>query len=282
MARVSSKPARSRTNRSTIRPSIWLWLSVPIALLVAIAAGVGFLAEDLYRDTPYFAAQAVGQDLVTLIVALPVLVASAILAGRGSGRAHLVWLGVLVYLVYSYVIYALSVQFNSLFLVYVALLGCSLYALIGGLATTDFAGVKARFSRRTPARAVSIFLALLAVLFYLMWLSEAIPAVLTGEVPQSVTDNATPTNAVHVLDMAWILPATILTAIWLWRGRALGYTLAGILLSFLSLLALAIMSMIVFMVLYGQAVSAGPAAIFAVLLAISLWMLIRYLRGLEE
>lgn len=60
------------------------------------------------------------------------LVASAILAGRGSGRAHLVWLGVLVYLIYSYIIYALSVQFNPLFLVYVALLGCSLYALIGG------------------------------------------------------------------------------------------------------------------------------------------------------
>jgi hypothetical protein len=82
--------------------------------------------------------------------------------------------------------------------------------------------------------------------------------------------------------MAWILPATILTALWLWRGRAVGYTLAGVLLTFLSLLALAIMSMIVFMVLYGQAVSVGPAAIFAILFAISLWMLVRYLRGLEE
>lgn len=282
MARVISKPVRSRTKRSAVRSSIWLWLTVPIALLVAIAAGVGFFAEDLYRDTPYFAAQAVGQDLITLVVALPVLVASALLAGRGSGRAHLVWLGVLVYLVYSYVIYAIAVQFNPLFLVYVALLGCSLYALIGGLASTDFVEIKARFSRGAPVRAVSIFLAVLATLFYFIWLSEAVPALLAGEVPQSVRDNGTPTNAVHVLDMAWILPATILTAIWLWRGRALAYTLAGVLLSFLSLLALAIISMIVFMVLYGQAVSAGPAAIFAVLLAISLWMLIRYLRGLEE
>lgn len=265
-----------------MRMKIWLWLTAPIAILVAIAAATGLFVDDLYRDLPNFEAQAVGQDLITLIVALPVLVISAVLAGRGSRRAYLVWLGILVYIVYSYMIYALSVQFNPLFLVYVALLGCSLYALIGGLATTDFAVIKANFLRRTPVKAVSIFLAVLAVLFYFMWLRETIPALFAGEVPQSVVDNGTPTNAVHVLDMAWILPATILTALWLWRGRAIGYTLAGVLLTFLSLLALAIMSMIVFMVLYGQAVSVGPAAIFAILFAISLWMLIRYLRGLKE
>lgn len=282
MTRIRPKPARNRSNGSVTRPGIWLWLTAPIAILLTIAAGVGFFVEELYRDAPYFAAQAVGQDLITLVVALPVLVASALLVARGSGRAHLVWLGVLVYLVYSYAIYALAVQFNPLFLVYVALLGCSLYALIGGLATTDFEGIKTRFSRVTPARAVSIFLAVLAVLFYFMWLSEAIPTLFSGEVPQSVIDNGTPTNAVHVLDMAWILPSMLLTAVWLWRGRALGYTLAGVLLAFLALLALAIISMIVFMVLYGQAVSVGPAAIFAILFAISLWMLIRYLRGLKD
>jgi hypothetical protein len=282
MAQARSKSTRSTANGSATRPSIWLWLTAPIALLVAIAAGGGFFIEDLYRDTTYFAAQAIGQDLITLLVALPVLVISALLASRGSKRAHLVWLGVLVYLVYSYVIYALAVQFNTLFLVYVALLGCSLYALIGGLATIDFAGIKAHFSQETPVKAVSIFLAVLTVLFYFVWLSDTVPALLAGEVPRSVIDNGTPTNAVHVLDMAWILPATVLTAIWLRRGWALGYVLAGTMLSFLALLALAIISMIVFMVFYGQAVSAGPTAIFAVLFAISLWMLIRYLRGLEE
>ena len=73
--------------------TIWLWLTGPIAVLVAIAAGVGFFIADLYRDAPANAAQAVGQDLITLIVALPTLLISAILALRGSRRAHLVWLG---------------------------------------------------------------------------------------------------------------------------------------------------------------------------------------------
>jgi hypothetical protein len=261
--------------------TIWLWLTGPIAVLAAIAAGVGFFVEDLYRDASLNAAQAVGQDLVTLAVALPVLVISAILALRSSMRARLVWLGAIGYLVYTYASYALAIKFNALFLVYVALLGCSLYALIGGLATTDFAAIKARFSRGTPVKAVSIFLGLVAVLFYFMWLSEDVPALLAGVVPQGVVDGEAPTDVVHVLDMAWILPANALTAMWLWRGRPLGYALAGTLLSFLSLLVLAIMSMIVFEVLYGLAAGVGIAVFFGVVFAISLGMLVWYLRGLK-
>ena len=263
-------------------PRIWLWLTGPIAVLVAIAAGVGFFSYDIYRDAPINAAQAVGQDLITLVVALPTLVISAILALRGSRRAHLVWLGVLGYLVYTYMTYTLAIQFNPLFLVYVALLGCSLYALIGGLATTEFAGIKARFSRATPVKAVSIFLGVVAVVFYSMWLSEDVPALLAGGVPQGVIDGEAPTDVVHVLDMAWILPAVVLTAVWLWRGRALAYVLSGTLLSFLSLLVLAIMSMIVFQILYGVATAVGIAVVFGVVFSISLGMLVWYLRGLKE
>jgi hypothetical protein len=272
-----------RSPRTTTR--IWLWLTWPIALLVTIAAGVGFFIDYLYRDAPVNAAQAVGQDLVTLVVALPVLVVSAILALRGSMRGHLVWLGALGYLVYTYLSYALAIEFNPLFLVYVALLGLSLYALIGGLATTDFARIKARFSPATPVKAVSIFLGVVAALFYIMWLSEDIPALLAGGVPQGVMEAEAPTDVVHVLDMALLLPANVLTAILLWRRRALGYALAGTLLSLLSILVLAVMSMLVFQVLYGVAAVAealGIAVVFGVVFAISLGILVWYLKGLKE
>ncbi|HEX5913422.1 MAG TPA: hypothetical protein VFY54_09875 [Rubrobacter sp.] len=264
---------------------IWLWLTGPIAFLVTIAAGVGFFIDGVYRDAPVNAAQAVGQDLITLLVALPVLVVSAILALRGSMRAHLVWLGALGYLVYTYASFALAIEFNSLFLVYVALLGLSLYTLIGGLATTEFAGMKAHFSRGTPVKAVGIFLAVVAVLFYFMWLSEDIPALLAGEVPQGVIEAEAPTDVVHVLDMALLLPANVLTAIWLWRRRALGYVLAGTLLSFLSLVVLAVMSMMVFQVLYGVAAvveALGIAVVFGVVFAVSVGMLVWHLSALEE
>ena len=259
----------------------WLLLTVPIAVLLAVATGVELLFDVFRGDSPYFVAQALGQDFVTLLVALPALVIGAVLAALGSDRGRLVWLGVLVYLVYTYAIYAFHVRFNSLFLVYVALLGFSLYALIGGLATMDFERMKGNHTRERAAKTAGTFLLVVSILFYVVWLSEVIPALLSEDAPQSVADNGTPTSGVHVLDMAWILPALAMTGFWLRRKRAVSYALAGALLTFLLLLALAIVVMVVSMLLSGEATSVIPAAIFGLLGASSLGMLVRYLGGME-
>ncbi|RPI78192.1 MAG: hypothetical protein EHM41_26045, partial [Chloroflexi bacterium] len=148
-----------------------LWLTAPICVLLAIAAGSGVFIKWLYRDAPGLVAQAIGQDLVSLVVVLPVLIITAILARRGSVRARLIWLGGIAYLVYTYTSFAFAIKYNPLFLVYIALLGCSLYALISGLATLNLVGGKACFAGTTPTRAVSIFIVVLASLFYFLWLS---------------------------------------------------------------------------------------------------------------
>jgi hypothetical protein len=269
-------------NESVRRTNVWLWLTLPIAILLTIAAGGGVFITSLYRDAPYFVAQAVGQDFISLIIVLPTLIVTAFLASRDSPRARLIWLGGLIYLVYTYAVAVFDVRFNPLFLVYVALLGCSLYGLIGGLVTTDLVGIKSCFTEKTPVKVVSIYLAVLAVLFYLLWLSEIVPALVAGVIPQSIQANGTPTNAVHVLDMAWILPAFGITAVRLWRKGALGYTLAGALLTYGMLLILAILSMVVVMMREGYPVVIPQVMIFGVLFAISVGMLIWYMKGLKS
>jgi hypothetical protein len=244
-----------------------------------IAASGGLFIGDLYRDTPYFTAQARAQDLVNLAIVLPALIITALLAHRGSARALLIWLGGMIYLVYSYVIAAFDVQFNAFFLIYVALLGCSLYALILSLATLDAAGIKARFADKAPVKVASAYLAVLAVLFYVLWLSEIVPAILSGKVPQSLQDNGTPTNAVHVLDMAWILPAFAIAAVSLWRKQAWGYVLAGALLSYVVLLVTAVLSMVLFMAQEGFPVVLPQVVIFTTLFVVSLGILMWYLKG---
>jgi len=260
---------------------VWLLLSIPIAVLLAVAAGGGVFVPSLYRDAPFFATQAVAQDFITLFVVLPTLVVSAWLAGHRSDRGRLVWLGALAYLVYSYIIDAFVVRFNSLFVVYVALLGCALYALIGGVVTTDMNGIKARFAGRAPVKSVSVFLAVLALTFYAAWLSEAIPAGLDGTVPLSVQQNGTPTNAVHVLDMAWMLPAFLIAAVGLARKTALGYTLAGATLTFVVLLALAVLSIVVFMVRGRYPVVIPQVALFGTFFVLSIGLLSWYLKALQ-
>lgn len=209
-----------------------LWLSVLDALLVLLASASGIFLKSIYaRETPSWAVQGIGQDIVNL-VAVVVLFISAYFVNKESVKAVLVWSGVLLYLIYAYVIYAFDVHFNSLFLVYVAILGLSFYALAGNVIHMHLDQLQAAFSANTRARPVSAFLLLLGVVFYLLWLSEEIPALVTGKIPQSVAVANLPTNPVHVLDLGLYLPAMIITALLLWRRKLVGYLLAVPLLVF--------------------------------------------------
>ena len=262
--------------------NVWLWLTWPIAALLTIAAGGGVFFSDLYRDNPYYVAQALGQDLVSLAVVLPTLAFAAHGARRGSHGARMVWLGGLVYLVYTYVIAALVNKYNPLFLVYIALLGFSLYALVGGALSTNLSAIKSSFTDKTPVKPVSIFLAVLAVLFYGVWLGELVPSLVAGTVPQSITINGTPSNAVHVLDMAWILPAFAIASVSLWRGQALGFALAGVLLSYGALLILAILSMVVSMYCAIQPVGIPQVAVFGTLFVVTLGLAAWYFNSMTS
>jgi hypothetical protein len=256
-----------------------LWFTIPNAILLAVATGCGLLIQGLYHDTAGFAAQAIGQDFISLTVTFPALIISAILTGRGSGRARLVWLGILTYIVYTYAIAAFNVRFNQMFLVYVALLGFSIYTLIFGIVYTDLAKIKALFEEKTPVKTVSTFLAVLAMLFYFLWLRELVPSLIKGTVPKSITDSGLPTNAVHVLDMAWMLPVMLMTAVWLRQKQPVGYTLAGILLTFIFIMGLALISMTAFMKRLNQPVEMEIIAFFGMMSTASLFVLIWYLKN---
>src|SRR6266508_6845687 len=117
---------------------IWLWLSIIAALLAVAGNIIALSVPGIYASlTPVFFPQAIAQDIASLVLVSPVWLILATFALRGSLRAYLVWLGVLTFTIYNYFIYTFSVPFGSLFLLWVAVLGLSLYALIGGLTTAD-------------------------------------------------------------------------------------------------------------------------------------------------
>lgn len=205
------------TSHEWLRSRRWILLSMTAAIL-AFTGSIVALADTRIYDhlTASFLPQALAQDIANLAVA-PLLVASATLALRGSIRAYLFWLGVVAFTVYNYVIYAFSVPFGPLFPLWVAVLGLSLFALIGSLQAVAAAKIVLRFTSHRMVTASAWFLLAAAGLFALLWLSDDIPALLTGSTPQSVVDMALPTNPVHILDYAFFLPATVITAIGLLR-----------------------------------------------------------------
>src|SRR5919109_5583665 len=87
------------------------WLCGGLALLLLVAAAGGLVLPGLYRDPAAWAAQARGVNLVDLVVTLPTLVIAMALSARGSGRARVVWLGALGYVLYNAVIFAFELAF---------------------------------------------------------------------------------------------------------------------------------------------------------------------------
>ncbi len=255
-----------------------LWLSVLIAFLVLMASSAGLFLKSTYaRETTSYALQGVGQDIENSVAAATLLMLVYFMC-KGSLKAFLLWIGVLIALIYSYVIYAFAIHFNSLFFVYVAILGLSFYTLVGSLMRLHLESLQPAFATITRARPASIFLLIVAFLFYFLWLSEDIPALLAGKIPQSVIENGLLTNPVHVLDMGLLLPAFIITAILLWRRKLLGYLLAVPLLVFSILTGLGILAIFVVMGYHGMPTSIGIELFFAIIVLISIvlsWFFVR-------
>ncbi len=234
-----------------------VWFSVLIALLTLLASGAGLFLKNTYaQETPSWAIQAMGQDIANVVSALTLVVAASF-ASKGSIKAVLVWMGVLITLLYASVIYAFAVHFNRLFLVYVAMLGFSFYMLVGSVMRLPLDRLRSFFAATTRTRLVSVFLLLVGILFSLLWLKEDISALLAGTAPQSVMENGLLTNPVHVLDLGLYLPAMLVTAIFLWRGKLLGYLLALPLLVFSILTGIGIISIDLVMAMKGMPVSPG-------------------------
>lgn len=242
-----------------------VWLSALIVLLAVPAHLTGLLVPTIYRDPAILLPQNLGTDLVTLCVAVPLLAVTTAAMKRGALRARLLWLGTLGYLVYAYGMYALGVRWNALFLVYVALFGLALFALIIGLVGTDARAVRAGLAGQAQVRAVAAYLMVVAVMVASMWLTEELRALAGGTVPPSVVQFEAPTNIVHVFDLGVVLPAMVLAAVMLLRDRPWGYVLAGMLLVKATTIGLWLVVMIWFSARAGFATPAAYTAFFVLL-----------------
>lgn len=243
------------------RRAVLVWTGV-LALLVAVSSVAGLVDPSVYeQETENWRLQARGQDLGNL-AAVVVLVASALRYAGGSARAGLVWLGTLLYLVYAFVVYAMAVHFNRLFLVYVAVLGLSAWALL--LRSGE---VRSRLTMYADGRWRVVpagVLVVVGVLFAGLWLAELVPAVLTGQVPSSVLEARVWVNPIHVIDLSVVLPAFVLTGVAAIRGRGSGLFWLGPWLVFSALMGSSIVAAMVLM----AAADAGAGVVPAVMVSL--------------
>ncbi len=203
-------------------------LSIIIAILAALASAGGLFLNGLYRDNLFVTSAWKGNDVVTLFVVVPLLVAALIYSARGSLRAQLIWMGVLAYMLYNYAFYLFGAAFNWFFLIYVALLGLSIFALIFGLVNLEVNRIRQQFRERTPVKWIAGYMLFVAAGLSLIYFAQSLAFIFTGQLPAIVVRTEHPTSVVFALDLTLLAPFLVLGAIWLLKRKPWGYVLAGI------------------------------------------------------
>jgi hypothetical protein len=253
--------------------------SFGIATLVAVASLLGLLVPWPYQhETANWALQARGQDIGNLL-AVVLLVASALRMRADSTRATQLWIGTLFYLLYAYVIYAFAVHFGRLFLAYVAILGLVVYSLIAALPTSARSSGYPRGPVRVLAGAVLIGT---GVLFALLWLSELVPASLSGQAPPSLDIAGLIVNPVHVIDLSVVLPGMIVIGVLALRGKQAALFLTLPALVFSVLMGFSIIAAMVLITVSEGTSGLAPMVMVAVVVVASLVAAIGYARRFPE
>lgn len=270
-------------------PSALKWIIPFIALLALVAAALGLFdptpgtpfaysnhrgesvtinGHGLYfYDTLSSAAQMQGNDLITLVVGLPLLVVSTWLAFRGSLRGRLLLTGTLGFFLYTYMSMSTLTSFNALFLVYIALFTLSLYAFILSMMSFDLTSLPAHFSEKLPRGWIAALLFVVAGFLSLAWLGRILSPLMNGTLP--ALENTT-TLVIQFMDLGLIAPAAILGGVLILRRSAWGYLLASVMLTKGVTLGLGVSAMAINMSLQGVPDSLGIMIPFLIITAANL------------
>jgi hypothetical protein len=242
-------------------------LAVVAGVAAAIASLAGFI-PGVYRDPKIVIAQSHGFDIGDLIAVL-ILGLGLAWSARGSVRGRLVATGALAYLLYSFVTYAFLIVLNAATVLYIAVLGFGVWSFITGFATVDDQVVDELAAGHLYRRLTAGFMIVIAALFALTWLREIVGSVISGHLPAGIAAAGWPMNPPYVLDLGFVIPVAVLSALRLLRGKPGGGRLAVPLLIFLSLLSISVLLMTVFMAIDGQPLAMPLIVLFVVALAVS-------------
>lgn len=212
---------------------------------------VTIYGKGIYKHmTADVAVQGIAQDVVTLFVAIPILLAALWGYRKKKVRARFLLTGVTGYFFVTYLFYTTMGMYNELYLVYVTLMGLSFFALFNLL--TSFTGEKVQtfFSGKAPVRFTGGFLIFNAVVIGLMWLGRIIPPLIDGTLYPRELQHYT-TLIVQGFDLGLLLPLSFITGRLLIKRKPEGFFMGVPYIIFLSILMTALSAKITAMGLTG-------------------------------
>jgi len=191
--------------------------SLVVAALLAAAAIGGLVNPSCVYPTQELLESALPNDVINLLVGVPILVASIWLARRNVLVGLLFWPGALMFVLYNALARVIDLPLGWAFAANLAQLALGVYTLIGLVASIEGASVRQRLDGAVRARLSGAVLIGLGVLFMLR-AAVVVGTALLGGTPLPDTE-----VSVGVADVL-LGPAWVIGGLLLWQRKPLGYT----------------------------------------------------------
>ena len=236
--------------------------------------------QGIYRDDSVAAvAQGIAQDIITLVLGIPLLLISLYFSRKGSLKGRLLLTGTLGYFLYTYISYVFLWMYNPMFLVYVILMSGSFFAFTMCIMSIDVQSLKEAFSEKLPVKFLGGFQLFLAVALCLMWLGRIIPTITSGSTPVGIEHYTT--LVIQGMDLGFIVPVAFLSGILLIRKKPYGYLFSSVVIMKGFTMGAALTAMVIGQYLAGVKMGIVEIIIFPIfslLLCICLGLLLKSIK----
>lgn len=242
---------------------------------------VSIYGKGLYRnDSVSVASQGIAQDIVTVILGIPLLLVSLYFSRKGLLKGRLLLSGTLAYFLYTYTSYSFLWMYNSLFLIYVILMSTSFFAFLLTMMSFNIEKLPLYFNEKLPVKFLGGFFIFIGISIGLLWFGRIVPPLLAHSVPPSLEHYTT--LPIQALDLGFIVPIAIISGVLIIKRRPFGYLLSAVITIKGITMLTSITAMIIGQILVGVKVNFAEIIIFPIFNLIIIYCMFLIMKNIKE
>lgn len=241
---------------------------------------VTIYGKGLYQfESAKLGPQARAQDVVTILIGIPLLIISLYYSRKGSLKGRLLLAGTLSYFLYTYMQFT-SIQYNQMFLIYIILMAVSLYAFILVMMSFDMKALGSSFNDKIPVKFIAGFEIFTALGLSMRWLSDLIPSIINNTFPAELQHYTS--IPVYSMDLGLVVPTFLVAAILLLKKKPFGYLLSAVMIFKGVTMWAALTAMTIALVIQGIQMSFGEMVMAPIFSLITIYTLVLMLKNINE
>lgn len=242
---------------------------------------VSIYGKGLYHnDSVSVASQGIAQDIVTMVLAIPLLLFSLYLSRKSLIKGKLLLAGTLAYFLYTYISYCFVWMYNPLFIVYVMLMSASFFAFVLTMMSFDINKLGNYFNENLPVKFIGGFCIFIGAAIGLMWIGRIVPSLFNGSRPIGLEHYTT--LPIQALDLGFVVPCAMLSGILLIKKKPFGYLLSSVIVIKGITMLTAITAMLIGQIFAGVKISFIEIILFPAFNLLVIYCLLLIMKNINE